>query len=100
SGYLQEKRGLAVEKANLLSRQSHGSLGAALRLLDNEKEEAARKLLFSALEGKSSPYSAIEEIERLFEDLEGIDFHRQVEWLLAAYLMRARDAELLKEKGA
>ncbi len=99
AGYLQEKRTLSLEKAHLLARQSHGSLGAALRLLDDEREETARNLLFSALDGKRSPYTAIEEIEALFEDLEGIDFHRQVEWLLAAYLMRARDAELAREKG-
>ncbi len=100
SGYLQKQRSLPPERAHLLARQSHGSLGAALRLLDNECEEKARRLLFAALDGKSSPFSAIEEIEALFEDLEGIDLHHQIEWLLAAYLMRARDAELLKEKGA
>lgn len=100
SGYLLERRGLLPERADLLARQSHGSLGAALRLLDDEMEETARSLLFSALDGKSSPARAIEEIEALFEELEGIDFHRQVEWLLAAYLMRVRDAELLREKGS
>lgn len=99
AGYLQEKRNLSPEKAGFLARQSHGSLGAALRLLDDKREETARNLLFSALDGKRSPYTAIEEIEALFEDLEGIDFHRQVEWLLAAYLMRARDAELVLERG-
>lgn len=99
SSYLQERRGLSPEQANLLSRQSHGSLGAAIRILDEKREEGARSLLFSALDGKKSPYSAIEEIEALFEDLEGIDLHRQVEWLLAAYLMRIRDGELMKEKG-
>ena len=98
--FLQERHQVPPEKAHLLSRQSHGSLGAALRLLGNDREEKARQLLFDALDAKVSPYSAMEGIEELFDGLDGIDLHRQVEWLLGAYLMRARDAELLKERGS
>jgi len=97
--FLQGQRGVSPERAGAIACQSHGSLGAALRLLENEREESLRKLLFSALDAKRSSFSAIEEIEALLEDLEGIDLHRQIEWLLAAYLMRARDAELARERG-
>ncbi len=100
AAFLQEKHQVPAERAHLLSRQSHGSLGAALRLLSNDREESARQLLFDALDHKISSYSAIEGIEALFDGLDGIDLHHQVEWLLGAYLMRSRDAELLKEQGS
>jgi DNA polymerase-3 subunit delta' len=100
AGFLQEKHQVPPERAHLLSRQSHGSLGAALRLLNNDREESARQLLFDALDGKIFPFSAIEGIEGLFDGLDGIDLHHQVEWLLAAYLMRSRDAELARENGS
>lgn len=98
--FLREKKQIDRDRAFSLARQSHGSLGAALRLVGSEREEKARKLLFDALDQRIESSSAIAEIEALFDDLDGIDMHRQTEWLLAAYLMRARDRELIAEKGS
>lgn len=98
--YLRQKMQIDPDRANLLARQSHGSLGAALRLVTNELEETARKLLFDALYGHIPSYHAIAEIEALFEGLDGIDLHHQMQWLLAAYLMHARDGELIRENAS
>jgi replication-associated recombination protein RarA len=97
--FLQEHQAIPPERARILARLSNGSLGHALRLHQNDRTEKAQQLLFDALEGKISSFQAMEEIDVLFNDLEGIDFHRQAEHLLAAYLMWVRDQELVREGG-
>lgn len=92
--FLQEKHQVPKEKAILFARLSNGSLGAALRHLQNEKIGQAERLLFDSMDRKMPSWQAIERIEALFDDLEGLDYHKHVEELFAAYLMRARDQEL------
>jgi len=99
AAFLVEKHSIDSQRAQSLARLSNGSLGHALRLMQNDRTEKAQQLLFDALEQKIPPVQAIAEIDALLNDLDGIDFHRQAEYLLAAYQMWVRDHELRQTKG-
>lgn len=97
--YLQEKYSIPEPRAQLLSRLSNGSLGHALSLYQNDRSEKMERTLLDALENKISSIQAIEQIDALMNDLEGVDFHRQAEQLFAIYLMWARDQEVFRSSA-
>ena len=97
--FLQNKRGLDFQRAKALALFSNGSLGRAIRLLENDQMEKVQRLLFDALEHKIPGVQAIEQIDAIFSGWEGLDFHRQAEYLLATYQMWVRDHELRREGG-
>lgn len=97
--YLQEKHSVDPKRAQSLARLSIGSIGHALTLLANDRSEKAEEILFDTLEKKLSAMQAIEQIDGLFYDLEGVEFHQTAQHLLAAYLMWERDQELKRSGG-
>lgn len=97
--FLQERFKLDPKRAQSLARLSNGSLGHALDLMQNAWSEKAGQILMDALEERISKTQAIEEIDALISDLEGVFFHREVEQLLATYLMWVRDQELKSVSG-
>ena len=92
--FLQDRFSVTPVRAQSLARFSNGSLGRAIDFMQNEGSEKAGQILIDALEKKISNTQAIEEIDALVSDLEGVAFHRQVEQLLATYLMWSRDQAL------
>jgi DNA polymerase III gamma/tau subunit len=99
SSFLQRKYSMDSGRSLSLARLSMGSLSHALELMQNDWSEKVGRILIDAMEKKISPTQAIEEIEGLFSDLEGIAFHQQAELLIATYLMWTRDQELKLSSG-
>lgn len=97
--FLTERHSIDSGRAALLARLSNGSLGHAVRLLQDERSEKAEQILFKALQKRISGVLAVEQIETMFSDLEGIEYQRLAEHLLAAYLMWVRDRELTLAGG-
>lgn len=92
--FIVEKHAVSRERAEMLARLSNGSLGHAVRLVQNDRSEKTGQILFDALEEKIPSTQAINEIDAILSDLEGVEFHKFAEHLLAVYLMWVRDAEL------
>jgi DNA polymerase III subunit delta' len=99
ASFLREKFSLSFERSQTLARLSNGSLGHAESLMQNEWSEKAGQILIDALEKKISNTQAIDEIDAIVNDLEGVAFHREAELLLATYLMWSRDQELKLSQG-
>ncbi|MBF8263805.1 MAG: holB [Parachlamydiales bacterium] len=97
--FLMQRHSLDATRAAMLARLSNGSLGHAIRLLQDNRSEKAEQILFDALQEKISKVQAIEQIDALFSELEGLEFQRQAEHLIASYLMWARDQELKRAGG-
>jgi DNA polymerase-3 subunit delta' len=93
--FLEEKHQIEPERAIAVARLSEGSLGRALSILHDKRREQGEELLFSFLEGKMPSWQAIESIDALFHELEGLEYHKYVEELLNSYLMRIRDREVI-----
>lgn len=97
--YLMEKHGQDLQRAHFLSQLAGGSMGHAVRLLQDQSSEKIEKILFDALEKKIPRLQAIEQIDAFVGELDGVDFHRQAQHVFAAYLMWARDRELKNSQG-
>jgi DNA polymerase-3 subunit delta' len=99
AAFLQERHSITPERSQSLARLSMGSLGHALDLMQNDWSEKAGRILIDAMENKIHKIQAIEEIDALVSELEGVAFHRQAELLLSTYLMWVRDQELKLTSG-
>ena len=86
--HLQTQHQLSPASAKKAALLSNGSLAKALSSL---QQDDVLRLLNEGLDGKMPTWQAVEALEAQLSDLEGLELHQQVDRLLAAYLVMARE---------
>jgi DNA polymerase-3 subunit delta' len=97
--FLCKKHSIDEERAKKLAQLCNGSLSDAIALLQNGLKEQIGQTLIEALEQRLPSLTAVEQIEKRLDKVEGIDLYRMAEHLIKVYLMWVRDCELLRVQG-